>query len=277
MTYTAEQLIKIAEAEVGYLEKETNSNLDDKTANAGHNNWTKYARDLNKAGYYNGNKNGFAWCDMFVDWLFLQLCKGDVKNAEWLICQTGDLGASCVFSSNYYRNAGRFHTSNPKPGDQIFFGKKGSESHTGIVYKVDSSRVYTIEGNTSSEAGVVANGGAVRKKSYALNYSRISGYGRPRYGEKAPNESASTVTNTTTKETSTVNIELKVLKKGAKNNQVKTLQRVLYAMGYDLGEKPIDGSFGPKTDAAVRKFQKDNKLEADGSVGAKTWAKLLKG
>lgn len=280
MTYTAKQLITIAEAEVGYLEKETNSNLDNKTANAGDENYTKYARDLNKAGYYNGNKNGYAWCDVFVDWLFLQLCKGDAKNAEWLICQTGDLGAGCKYSANYYHNAGRFYTSNPKPGDQIFFGKRGNESHTGIVYKVDGSKVYTIEGNTSSAAGVVANGGSVRKKSYALNYSRISGYGRPRYGEAAPNKSASTTTTnttTTTKEVTTVNIELKVLKKGAKNNQVKTLQRVLYAMGYDLGEKPIDGSFGPKTDAAVRKFQKDNKLEVDGSVGAKTWAKLLKG
>lgn len=271
MKFAAEQLIKIAEAEVGYLEKKTNSNLDDKTANAGKNNWTKYARDLHKAGYYNGNKNGYDWCDVFVDWLFLQLCKGDVKNAEWLICQSGDLGAGCKFSARYYRNVGRFYTSDPKPGDQIFFGAKGSEHHTGIVYKVDGSKVYTIEGNTS---------GGVRKKSYSLKYTRIAGYGRPRYGENAPNAgtaTTTTTTTTTTKGATTVNVELKVLKKGAKNNQVKTLQRILYAMGYELGDKPVDGSFGPKTDAAVRKFQKDNKLEVDGSVGAKTWAKLLKG
>ena len=72
MILTVENLLKIAEAEVGYLEKKTNSNLNDKTANAGYNNWTKYARDLNNAGYYNGNKNGYAWCDCFVDWCFLQ-------------------------------------------------------------------------------------------------------------------------------------------------------------------------------------------------------------
>ena len=60
-------IVAIALAEVGYREKATNSMLDDKTANSGSNNWTKYARDLAAAGYYNGNKNGYAWCDCFVD------------------------------------------------------------------------------------------------------------------------------------------------------------------------------------------------------------------
>lgn len=271
MAFTASQLIKIAEAEIGYLEKKTNANLDNKTDNAGYNNWTKYARDLNKAGYYNGNKNGYAWCDVFVDWLFFNLCNGDAKKAEWIICQTGDYGAGCTWSMRYYKNAGRLHKT-PKVGDQIFFGTSSSEvAHTGIVYKVDSSRVYTIEGNTSGASGVVANGGGVCKKSYSLGYAKILGYGRPRYDEDSAENQP------TTKEVETVNIELQVLKKGAKNNQVKTLQRILYSMGYDLGSKPVDGSFGPKTDEAVRKFQKDNNLGVDGSVGPKTWNKLLKG
>lgn len=278
MSYTAEQLIKIAEAEVGYLEKKTNSQLDDKTANAGYNNWTKYARDLHKAGYYNGNKNGYAWCDCFVDWLFLQLCDGDATKAEWMICQTGDYGAGCGYSMRYYKSAGRFYTS-PKPGDQIFFGTSSSVAHTGIVYKVDSSTVYTIEGNTSGTAGVVANGGGVFKKSYSRSYSRIVGYGRPRYDEDASGVENNTDSENenTTKEETTVNIELKVLKKGSLNKQVKTLQRILVAMGYDLGKNPIDGSFGAKTDAAVRKYQSDNKLASDGIVGEITWSKLLKG
>ena len=37
----------------------------------------------------------------------------------------------------------------------------------------------TIEGNTSSAAGVVENGGCVQDKSYPLTYSKIGGYGRP--------------------------------------------------------------------------------------------------
>ena len=67
-----ERLIKTAEAEIGYLEKASNAQLDDKTANAGKNNWTKYARDLDGFGaVYNGKKNGFDWCDVFVDWCFI--------------------------------------------------------------------------------------------------------------------------------------------------------------------------------------------------------------
>ena len=75
----------------------------------------------------------------------------------------------------------------------------------------------------------------------------------------------------------TVNIEMSVLKKGAKGEQVKTLQRLLIALGYDMKSYGADGSFGSTTDAAVRAFQKDNGLSVDGSVGQKTWNKLLKG
>lgn len=42
----ASKVIEIAETEVGYLEKKSNSQLDDKTANAGYNNYTKYGRDM---------------------------------------------------------------------------------------------------------------------------------------------------------------------------------------------------------------------------------------
>lgn len=76
---------------------------------------------------------------------------------------------------------------------------------------------------------------------------------------------------------STVNIELNVLRKGSEGEQVKALQRMLYALGYDLGENPIDGKFGSKTDAAVRAYQKKNGLTVDGVVGQNTWNKLLKG
>lgn len=75
----------------------------------------------------------------------------------------------------------------------------------------------------------------------------------------------------------TVNIEMSVLKKGAKGEQVKTLQRLLMALGYDLKNYGADGSFGGTTDKAVRAFQKAEGLTVDGSVGKATWTKLLKG
>ena len=55
----ASDVLKVAQGEIGYHEKSSNSSLDNKTSNSGSRNWTKYARDLAAAGYYNGNKNGY--------------------------------------------------------------------------------------------------------------------------------------------------------------------------------------------------------------------------
>ena len=92
------------------------------------------------------------------------------KIAEAIQYQTGDLGAGCKFSAQYYRNAGRFFTSKPQPGDQIFFGKVGSESHTGMVVEVNGSAIKTIEGNS---------GNMVKELTYSTNSPNIAGYGRP--------------------------------------------------------------------------------------------------
>lgn len=73
-----------------------------------------------------------------------------------------------------------------------------------------------------------------------------------------------------------VQVNLQVLSKGGEGDQVKALQRLLSATGYDLGSlNPHDGSFGSKTEAAVRAFQKANSLTVDGIVGQQTWNKLL--
>ena len=78
------------------------------------------------------------------------------------------------------------------------------------------------------------------------------------------------------KEENTVNVTLNVLRKGSKGQQVKALQRMLFAMGYSLGTKnPIDGDFGAKTFSAVCAYQKDAGLTVDGIVGEKTWTSLL--
>lgn len=56
------------------------------------------------------------------------------------------------------------------------------------------------------------------------------------------------------------------LRRGATGDFVKTIQK-------KLGVEVI-GTFGPKTEAAVRQFQRDHKMVADGIVGPKTWAAL---
>ena len=71
--------------------------------------------------------------------------------------------------------------SSDLPGDQIFFQKDGIICHTGIVTDVRGGQVYTVEGNTSDEAGIVPNGGCVARKCYDLGNLGIAGYGRPHY------------------------------------------------------------------------------------------------
>lgn len=183
-TNYASKVIKVAEKEVGYLEKKSNSQLESKTANAGYNNWTKYADYFDKKhpDFYNGKKNGFDWCDMFVDWCFVQAY--GYETGRKLLCQPlHSTGAGCPYSAQFYKDKGQFvsRTSTPRAGDQIFFYDGGTPYHTGLVYKVDGSYVYTIEGNTSSNSGVVPNGGCVAKKKYILGSSCIYGYGRPKY------------------------------------------------------------------------------------------------
>ena len=65
-----------------------------------------------------------------------------------------------------------------------------------------------------------------------------------------------------------------VLRKGSTGDEVKELQQKLTTLGYSLGA--IDGDFGDKTLAAVKKFQSDYSLEVDGVVGNQTWTALDK-
>ena len=62
------------------------------------------------------------------------------------------------------------------------------------------------------------------------------------------------------------------LRKGAKGEWVKYLQRKLTSKLYPLGN--VDGIFGNATENAVRAFQRENGLTPDGIVGKNTWALL---
>ncbi len=74
-----------------------------------------------------------------------------------------------------------------------------------------------------------------------------------------------------------VKVELPVLKKGAKGEAVKTVQRLLLQMKYSMDGNGADGSLGAATERAVKEYQKEHGMTPDGSVGAATWNKLLNG
>ena len=285
---TAKELLKVATAEVGYLEKASKSNLDDKTANAGSKNYTKYARALDSIeGFYNGKKNGYAWCDVFVDWCFVKAF-GTEMALKLLGQPKKSYGAGCSWSAKYFQNINRFFTA-PKAGDQIFFvNSAGSVNHTGIVYDVDSTYVYTIEGNTSSALGVIANGGSVEKKKYKLSYNKIYGYGRPMYDIEAPQS----------KENKVLEWQKAAIKDGftfpkygadgewgaeceavAKKAFVKRRVTYMYPNLTKIVQKAVgvtvDGKCGSKTAKAIKEYQAAHGLSSDGCVDLNTWKSIL--
>lgn len=65
---------------------------------------------------------------------------------------------------------------------------------------------------------------------------------------------------------------MQILRYGSAGPQVELLQLALRRAGF-LADQP-DGIFGSRTQAAVRRFQRDNGLRADGVAGANTWAAL---
>ena len=258
-----EKIIAHAKTEIGYKEKRTNSQLDDKTANAGSNNWNKYARDIDEKypGFYNGKKNGYAWCDIFVDWNFID-CFGYESALAMLYQPERSYGAGCTNSANYYRRNNAFY-SEPEVGDQIFFGDYGNEGHTGIVIAVNGSTVTTIEGNTSGGAGVNANGDGVYEKVYNLDQTYIPGFGRPNWD--ALNLTNGSITPSKYPE----------LSSGMSGADVKKAQQLLIAKGYSCGIWGADGDFGKGTYNAVTAIQRDCGFKETGIIDDAVWAVLL--
>lgn len=257
-----QKVLDLARSELGYHEKASNSNLDSKTANSGSGNFTKYARDLDQtSAFYNGPKNGYAWCDVFVDWLFVK--SFGAETGRQMLCQPhNSAGAGCLYSAQYYKSAGRWITS-PKPGDQIFFTySPGEYSHTGIVEAVSGGTVTTIEGNTSDQVG---------RRNYSIGSGNIAGYGRPKWelvnsvadsgSESIPSDDSATINPYTAP----------ILRRGSTGQYVIDLQNSLKKLGYDIGQWGADGDFGADTYNAVVKFQEDHKLLKDGEVGPDTY------
>lgn len=267
MKCNPQAVIKVAEAEIGYKEKATNNQLYDKNANVGTNNWNKYANDIDTKylDFYNGRKNGYDWCDVFVDWCFIQAY--GVENAQRLLCQPDNsLGAGCEYSYNYFKQNGQTGSS-PKKGAQIFFGDL---DHTGIVVDYDNNYVWTVEGNSGNE---------VKKKKYARNNSWIYGYGYPNYDEEMPTPTPAPSGNTWTGGFPKLPSRGYYLTGDGyeryENLQpdIKLIQEFLqWVFNLDDDEFPVDGFYGEMTTAAVKSFQRLVGIEVDGSYGKDTLA-----
>ncbi len=170
-------------AESGYCEKKSNSNLDSKMGNAGFNNYTKYARDVNSWGQPGCQAQ--PWCAVYQFWICVKIF-GLSKALQIM----GGGFYNCNSVKAHAKSNGTWHTT-PKLGALIIF-RNGA--HVGRVTKITSSQVYTNEGNTSKtgQNNVVANGGMVCDKVYTRDYSGIDGYVWIDYGTAADSSSTTT-------------------------------------------------------------------------------------
>lgn len=244
-------LVKLALSQVGTAENPLGSNKQKYGEYIDQTNWYEY-KDGSKTWIH--KVNGYDWCTTFHDWCFVKTFGIDEARRILNRPRYNNLGAVVKYAYGYMNSIGKI-ASTPEIGCSIYFKNAKGLSHIGIVYDYDDKYVYTVEGNAGTNCWYVA------QKKYSRNYERIVGYDRPLYKEQPQPP----------KEDNMKFDELKVCyynkTKIMKGDPVEVIQAVV--------NTDIDGSFGPKTDAAVRSFQKANGLVVDGSVGPKTWEAIF--
>lgn len=227
------------------------------------------------------------WCAAFVSAVGMYAVE-----KYGLACKPYELipaSAACDPMIEAYKRLGRWIENDaylPSPGDVIFYDWQdsgsgdctGSSDHVGIVAKVSGDAIVVIEGNYSDQ---------VKQRTIKRGDRFIRGYGIPDYDRWAatagaePQEGEGTIIVDTTAETPATAQDnratalLPLVRYGDKGETVRAVQGILIARGYSCGRYGADGDFGNDTLAAVLAIQRWNRLEADGIVGAQTWAALL--
>ena len=179
--------------EIGYLEKRSNANLYDKTANAGYNNYTKYWKDLTKYGlmrYFGYDKDddfaggvNWPWCAGIEQWGFIKAL-GLERGIELLLATKRAAFINCEDLYQKAKEKGLI-SKTPQHGAVVLFrnSKTGEYYHTEFCYRVKGNKMNTIGGNTSPNNGdsvPVANGGGVYDKVYNID-TVVADYFLPEY------------------------------------------------------------------------------------------------
>lgn len=193
------------------------------------------------------------WCATFVSAVAIKAGYTDIIPTE---CGCGEMVKLLQKLGAWVENENR----TPNPGDILFYdwqddGKgdnTGWPDHVGIVEKVENGKITVIEGNYSK---------SVKRRTISVNAKNLRGYGVPKYDAEPKQE--------------TVSVVLPVLKKGAKGSTVKAMQILLMGYNQNLGGYGADSSFGGATEKALKAYQAEKGLTANGACDQKTWAKLL--
>lgn len=178
-------IIEIAKTQVGYMEGNNSNQLDGTVSGSG--NYTKYAKELNAAGY--GAYNGNAWCAYFVSWCamkagclnsaipFFTGVKSSVARSKPY--KTNGIGTyhaiknytftkGSVFSKDY--TPSNIEDYKPQKGDIMVY-----KSHVGLVtsnYNASTNSFTVIDGNNNNK---------VRSRTVYMNNDELVGFLTPNY------------------------------------------------------------------------------------------------
>ncbi len=163
-----------------------------------------------------------------------------------------------------------------KPGTAIFVWNGKKYSHVGLFTGGDTviEAMGTINGVTTTKvtAGKWTHWGELQGVDYNSQF-RIQNSELPPVAGNMSSGVIPTGAEGGAEESPSGNSR-PTLRRGSKGEAVREMQAMLDRLGYDLGSYGVDGDFGKDTEAAVKRFQSDHGLAADGICGRATWARL---
>lgn len=214
--------------------------------------------------YYQAALNGAKWighrvadCSGLFAWAFKEL-GGTIAH-----------GSNSIFKSyctetGWLEKGKRTDGKALQPGTAVFTDVNGDKTHIGLY--IGNGEVIEASG---TKAGVIKSSVESSKWKCWGELKGVNYQGQEKGQDKKPEEmekhDPDLLPETTKRPT---------LRKGNKNKYVTQMQTILAGLGYNLGICGIDGEYGTSTEAAVKAFQLDHGLDADGICGPKTWAAL---
>ena len=178
---------------------------------------------------------------------------------RWAYSELGEAiahGSNSIFdrycsAKGTLKNVKRTDGADLLPGTAVFTGDAKEHGHIGLY--IGNGKVIEAAG---TRQGVIKSDVTDSKWTYWGELKAVD-YGYPVSSPSTP-----------------PTVERPTLRRGDKGDAVILLQSELIRLGYPLPKYGIDGDFGKETEMAVKQFQQDNRLTADGVVGPKTWKAL---
>ena len=142
-----------------------------------------------RSWFYGYDASDIPWCAIFVSWCFNQIDGINLYTAK--TAGAGSIARDSIamgLAGDWFESEFSDTNTTPQVGDVIEFvwnysGRyysydKYYSDHVGIVYDVDDSFVYTVEGNAGGDDNDTST---VKLRSYSRASGAINGYYRPRW------------------------------------------------------------------------------------------------